>query len=676
MPDLKEPLLHDVTSHRVCHSRKVITLLYLLVGFMFAVLLSFVLCSYDGARPHIDHLTILKPGISIAQENIQQARVWHSMQPPRAQQSLRQSRQLEWTLGWASGGLLHAQIGSVRKDLVPNAHGSEELQQRVIDATGVPEGIFSRKSSLSRLRTILDHLGQSWAIVLGNLVILLLFTMSLFRGFNLFIIILLGLLGFFMAFALKKSDSVDHSRRFEERLGLAVAHRDAGSGFSSPSTADASPRPGLSSPSAANVSLEPGVVNASSRGVTNASWGLQVQDIGIPSQGVAFASPGPAVVYSGAAQIALSALEGNASVFDASVQMAFEALDEKRANQTSDYKWFLNTSKVNIIPMYRSGAIALRTRMYQVQKKECMRVVMELLYLKVCHKFKQLQAPMIHSLKTGGDVNFSAINLTNLTTDVYSIDALEIVKKNLFGIIRQQATTTSVNGTAVLRMSLFQAGQVYGMSAMLGYSLRNFDQRYQLEKLTKDFGGWGKRGAVFSGANPFAKDRKAAQSLEEYIASFSPAEARRMTSLASMEVRMAMELQVTALFGSLSALQKNLKNAVGNVTSLEEANRKLQQAIDDDKVETIRITVDDLTRIVLEAVAYGALLRDAENEADIMYKLTPRPDDEPPEEGVPARLKPPAPKNPTSGAMALPTPIRKTMPTTRKRKPKPKAPAR
>jgi len=245
---------------------------------------------------------------------------------------------------------------------------------------------------------------------------------------------------------------------------------------------------------------------------------------------------------------------------------------------------------------------------------------------------------MIPSLKAGGDIKLGAIDLKNLTTDVYSLDALEIVKQNLFRIIRQQETTLSVNGTAVIRMSLFQAGQVYGMSSMLGYSLRNFDDRFQLERLAA---GWGKGRSKLPGKIPFAK------TLQDYIATFGPAEARRMTSLASMEARMAMELQVSALFGPLNVLQEKLKTAVGEVTSLEDANRKLKQAINDDKVESIRITVDDLTRLVLEAVAYGALLRDAECEAGSIYELTPmpRPEDD---DGEPAKLKLPTPKGPKS----------------------------
>merc|ERR1712118_387522 len=86
-----------------------------------------------------------------------------------------------------------------------------------------------------------------------------------------------------------------------------------------------------------------------------------------------------------------------------------------------------------------------------------------------------------------------------------------------------------------------------------------------------------------------------------------------------------MELQITALFGDLRALKEKFVSALGQVTSPEEAQRKLVQAVLNDEVETVRLTSDDLTRLVLEAVAYGSLLNDAEKQLNMVYELTPRP---------------------------------------------------
>ncbi|CAE7942457.1 unnamed protein product [Symbiodinium necroappetens] len=59
------------------------------------------------------------------------------------------------------------------------------------------------------------------------------------------------------------------------------------------------------------------------------------------------------------------------------------------------------------------------------------------------------------------------------------------------------------------------------------------------------------------------------------------------------------------------------------VNSPEEATMKLEKAIKSKEVESLRITSDDLRRLVLEAVAFGSLLNDSEKQFDSIYELTP-----------------------------------------------------
>merc|ERR1711957_652646 len=96
-----------------------------------------------------------------------------------------------------------------------------------------------------------------------------------------------------------------------------------------------------------------------------------------------------------------------------------------------------------------------------------------------------------------------------------------------------------------------------------------------------------------------------------------------MTTIASVEAQMAMEAQVLALYGDLRVLKETLVQEVGMVRSNEEATQKLQKAIEENKVESIRITSDDLRRVVLESVAFGSLLYESEKSADNIYELRP-----------------------------------------------------
>jgi len=301
-------------------------------------------------------------------------------------------------------------------------------------------------------------------------------------------------------------------------------------------------------------------------------------------------------------------------LFDSTVEEELQVLQEQKEEEERQKNALEATTK--------EDTLVLRRRMDEVRRNERLRIVTELLYLKVCGKFKQLQVPLIPSMKSGGNVAFGAVDLKGLTTDVYSKDALELVREHLFRIIGQQGSTSFMGGMAVVQIALFQAGQVYAMSSLFGYYLRRVDARFQLEKLAGNFGAWGDETPA-DAENPFAADENSAKSLKDYISNFGPQEVQRMTMIASVEAQMAMESQVTALFGDLRVLKEKLVNALGVVSSNEEATQKLEQAIQRNEVESLRIKSDDLRRLVLEAVAYGALLNDAEKQVDSIYELTP-----------------------------------------------------
>jgi len=324
---------------------------------------------------------------------------------------------------------------------------------------------------------------------------------------------------------------------------------------------------------------------------------------------------GPADVYSGQAQKALYLLKENPELFEDSVEEELEKLnnekDAARAQEAAANK-----------DVKDQDALALRSRVKEVREQERLRIAYELIYLKTCNYFIKMEVPLIPTLKGGGDIKFGqrSVNLKGLT-DIYSVDALALVRDHLFGILGMQGNPFGT--TAVVQIALFQAGQVYAMSALFGYYVRRVDARFQLEKLAGSFGSFGDEASDDKGTAAFAEDKEAAESLKDYVTNFGPEELQQMTAIASVEAQMAMESQVTALFGDLRVLKETLLEAVGMVISNEEATEKLQKAIEEQKVESIRITTDDLRRLVLEAVAFGALLYDAEKQADAYYELTP-----------------------------------------------------
>lgn len=320
---------------------------------------------------------------------------------------------------------------------------------------------------------------------------------------------------------------------------------------------------------------------------------------------------GPADVYTGPAQKALYLLKENPELFSSAVEEELDKLnDQKEEAKQQDSTAGDGVDK---------DALVLRSRVKEVRELDRMRIAMELLYLQVCNKFLKLQVPLIPPLKDGGDVRFGGpVNLQGLT-DIYSSEAVALVKEHLFGILGAQGNP--FGPTAVVQIALFQCGQVYAMSSLFGYYVRRVDARFQLEKLAGAFGAWGDEDAEAKAVQ--LGDETVAESLREYVTTFGPEELQRMRSIATVEAQMAMETQVSSLFGDLRVLKNKLLEAVGMVMSNEEATQKLQKAIEEKKVESIRITTDDLRRLVLEAVAFGALLYESEKEADTYYELTP-----------------------------------------------------
>eukprot|EP00913_Durusdinium_trenchii_P000003 g3.t1 len=177
--------------------------------------------------------------------------------------------------------------------------------------------------------------------------------------------------------------------------------------------------------------------------------------------------------------------------------------------------------------------------------------------------FKYLEVPFIQPLKGGGHVrmDMDGEQLRGLT-EIYSMEALELVRDHLFNIVGVEAQAAEA---PALRIAMYQAGQVYAMSALFGYYLRRADVRYQLDKIVSlhDAGddnddleigetrkrrrrpvprwmelSWAMLGAARS-------ESRADVSLKDYIQSFGPDELRQIRSLASAEAQATMELQIS-----------------------------------------------------------------------------------------------------------------------------------
>jgi hypothetical protein len=128
-----------------------------------------------------------------------------------------------------------------------------------------------------------------------------------------------------------------------------------------------------------------------------------------------------------------------------------------------------------------------------------------------------------------------------------------------------------------------------------------------------------------SGGLP-APRRKSA--LRQYVEGFDQATMVETARIVSAEGGALVERQTSAIFGDIKRLTKQMQDAVGaEVESAEDLMQRVAAAIEGDKVETLTMTQTVQRRAVLEAVAYGAYLRDIETwvQTDYGALLTPSP---------------------------------------------------
>jgi hypothetical protein len=235
-------------------------------------------------------------------------------------------------------------------------------------------------------------------------------------------------------------------------------------------------------------------------------------------------------------------------------------------------------------------------------------------------------------LQDGGAPDFGPVNLLSLTERVHSAEALELVREHLGKALGGAPGAAPPMSAMLVRMSKLQAAQMYAWSVMFGYFLRRVESRFKLERALG--GGALPRSqeesvaaleALFNAASaeePAATSAAASAdavvpakgSLKRYVESFDAEALGETARIVSVEGLALLDRQTSGLFGSLEALQRQMAEAVGNdARSEDEFKQRVHNAIASGAVETLTLPYTQQRRVVLEAVAFGAFLRDVES---------------------------------------------------------------
>ena len=294
-----------------------------------------------------------------------------------------------------------------------------------------------------------------------------------------------------------------------------------------------------------------------------------------------------------------------------------------------------------------SEELVLYERMEEIRGLEMTRNLEDLMYFAVVERFTNLGVSMLSPLDDVVDIDGNS-DLESLTKGVHSVESLEMVRSHLMQVLSGSTGSPPPNLNSVLKISKLQAAQVYAASVMFGYFLRRVDARFQLEqamgllsdknsdaveRLENIFGQASAAESWDEDAEAFAQDKqemsqreklskKPKSKLQEYIETFDQQTLQETAQILSLEGSTLVERQTRGLFGDINELQEEIKRALGGgpwggesdvLSNPEDLMQRLQEVIASGEVKSLTLTVAAQRRVVLEAVAFGAFLRDIEN---------------------------------------------------------------
>ncbi|KAI4354240.1 hypothetical protein L6164_003126 [Bauhinia variegata] len=264
-----------------------------------------------------------------------------------------------------------------------------------------------------------------------------------------------------------------------------------------------------------------------------------------------------------------------------------------------------------------SDEALLHRRIAQVKEHECQTAVEDVMYMLIFYKFSEIRVPLIPKLSSciyNGRLEILPSKDWELES-IHSLGILEMIKEHVTIMTGLRANCSVTESWATTQIRQFLLGRIYVASVLYGYFLKSVSTRYHLERslslsdhhlhktchLFQDLSPNRFKGSTFGHANHIQSVGQGLLQQEEimedekcYIKGYQAGSLQRSAKLRSKEAVNLVESHCCALFG----------------------NKGLAES--DDVVLT---SFSSLKRLVLEAVAFGSFLWEAEDYVDNVYKL-------------------------------------------------------
>ncbi|CDP03929.1 unnamed protein product [Coffea canephora] len=271
-----------------------------------------------------------------------------------------------------------------------------------------------------------------------------------------------------------------------------------------------------------------------------------------------------------------------------------------------------------------SHEACLHRRIAELKEHECQAAIEDAMYVVICSKFYEIRVHLVPQLSKcmyNGRLEIQPSKDWELES-IHSFEVLEMIREHLTTFVGWRANSSVTDKWAVTQISRLQLCQVYTASVLYGYFLKAASLRHTLEKnlLHMNFDLGLNVGSHFPVADMWALGSKAAMfgrvlstrstsvsevssnqankgdKLRCYVMGFDPESLQMCAKPKSKEAANLIERQSFALFGD-------------EETGLLETN------------EVISTSFASLKRYVLEAIAFGSYLWDAEEYISTICEL-------------------------------------------------------
>ncbi|XP_047330682.1 UV-B-induced protein At3g17800, chloroplastic-like [Impatiens glandulifera] len=247
----------------------------------------------------------------------------------------------------------------------------------------------------------------------------------------------------------------------------------------------------------------------------------------------------------------------------------------------------------------------LHRRIAELQGNESQISVQDIIYMLIVYKFKEMEVHMVPKLSScvcNGRLEIYPSKDWELES-IHSLEVLEMVKEHLTVVIGWKENSTLTENWATKQVHTHHLCRIYAASILYGYFLKSASIRRNLELClsvaNQNMGlaaiGHGSRNLTSLGQySPFSRGKQC-ETLKGYLMRFDTKTLQMHAKPKTKEAAKMIEKHSLALFG---------------VNEHE-----------DEEIDVISTSMSSLKRLVLEAIAFGSFLWDAEEYVNAIYKL-------------------------------------------------------